>query len=38
VIKNAFAVYHQFVRQALTGGRVIAPRLTGEEIALETGS
>ncbi len=26
VIKNALAVYHWFVRQALTGGRVIAQR------------
>jgi hypothetical protein len=36
VIKNALAVYHWFVRQAITGGRVIAQKPTGEEIALET--
>ena len=36
VIKNALAVYHWFVRQALTGGRVIARKPTGEEVALET--
>ena len=36
VIKSALAVYHWFVRQALTGGRVVARRPTGEEVALET--
>jgi hypothetical protein len=36
VIKNALAVYHWFVRQALTGGRVISRKPTGEEVALET--
>ncbi len=36
VIKNALAVYHWFVRQALTGGRVVARKPTGEEITLET--
>jgi len=36
VIKNALAVYHWFVRQALTGGRVVARKPTGEEVALET--
>ena len=36
VIKSALAVYHWFVRQALTGGRVVARKSTGEEIALET--
>ena len=36
VIKSALAVYHWFVRQALTGGTVLARRPTGEEIALET--
>jgi hypothetical protein len=36
VIKNALAVYHWFVRQALTGGRVIVRKPTGEEVALET--
>ena len=36
VIKSALAVYHWFVRQAVTGGQVVARRPTGEEIALET--
>jgi hypothetical protein len=36
VIKNALTVYHWFVRQALTGARVVARRPTGEETALET--
>jgi hypothetical protein len=36
VIKNALAVYHWFVRQAVTGARVIARKPTGEEIELET--
>src|SRR6059036_491941 len=36
VIKNALAVYHWFVRQAVTGGRVIARKPTGEEVTLET--
>ena len=36
MIKNALAVYHWFVRQALTGGRVVARKPTGEEVALET--
>lgn len=36
VIKNALTVYHWFVRQALTGGRVIARKPTGEEVVLET--
>jgi hypothetical protein len=36
VIKNALAVYYWFVRQALTGARVISRKPTGEEIALET--
>lgn len=36
VIKNALAVYHWFVRQALTGGKVVARKPTGEEVALET--
>jgi hypothetical protein len=36
VIKNALTVYHWFVRQALTGGRVIARKPTGEEVTLET--
>src|SRR5919199_351134 len=36
VIKSALAVYHWFVRQALTGGRVIARKASGEEVTLET--
>lgn len=35
-IKNALAVYHWFVRQAITGARVVARKPTGEEVALET--
>jgi hypothetical protein len=36
VIKSALAVYHWFVRQALTGSSVVARRPTGEEVAIET--
>ncbi len=36
VIKNALAVYHWFIRQALTGARVVARKVTGEETTLET--
>lgn len=36
VIKNALAVYHWFVRHALTGSRVVARKPTGEEVAIET--
>ncbi len=36
VIKNALAVYHWFVKQALTGSRVVARKPTGEEVTLET--
>src|ERR1035441_1009209 len=36
VIKNALAVYHWFVRQALIGSRVVARKTTGEETAIET--
>jgi hypothetical protein len=36
VIKSALAVYHWFVRQAITGGRIVARKATGEEVALET--
>jgi hypothetical protein len=36
VIKNALAVYHWFVRQAVTGSRVVARKPTGEEVELET--
>jgi len=36
VVKNALAVYHWFVRQAITGARVVARSPAGEETALET--
>lgn len=36
VIKNALAVYRWFIRQALTGSRVVARTQAGEEVALET--
>ena len=36
VIKSALAVYHWFVRQALTGGHVVSRKPTGEEVTLET--
>ena len=36
VIKNALAVYHWFVRQAVTGARVVARKPNGEEVSLET--
>lgn len=36
VIKNALAVYHWFVRQAITGARVVARKPSGEEVTLET--
>src|SRR3989304_819201 len=36
VIKNALAVYQWFVRQAITGARVVARKPTGEEVVLET--
>jgi hypothetical protein len=35
VIKNALAVYHWFIRQAITGARVVARKPTGEEVSLE---
>ena len=36
VIKSALAVYHWFVRQALTGSKVVSRKPTGEEVCLET--
>lgn len=36
VIRNALAVYHWFVRQAITGARVVARKPSGEEVGLET--
>ena len=36
VVKNAIAVYHWFVRQAITGARVVARKPSGEEVTLET--
>src|SRR5262249_3532746 len=36
VIKSALTVYHWFIRQALTGSRVVARTPAGEEVAIET--
>lgn len=36
VLKNALTVYYWFVRQAVTGARVVARKPSGEEVALET--
>ena len=36
VIKNALAVYHWFVRQAVTGARVVAREPTGAKTELAT--
>jgi hypothetical protein len=36
VIKSALAVYQWFVRQAITGSRVVARKPTGEEVGIET--
>src|SRR5881409_494284 len=36
VIKSALKVYYWFVRQAITGARVVARKPTGEEVTLET--
>ena len=36
VMKNALAVYHWFIRQAITGTTVVARKPTGEETVLET--
>src|SRR5947208_12026121 len=36
VIKNALTVYDRFLRQAVTGARVVARKPTGEEVVLET--
>ena len=36
VVKNALTVYHWFVRQAITGARVVARKPTGEEVTLQT--
>ncbi len=36
VVKNAIAVYHWFVRQAVTGAQVVARKPSGEEVTLET--
>jgi hypothetical protein len=36
VIKSALAVYHWFVRQAITGAQVVSRKPTGEEVTLET--
>jgi hypothetical protein len=36
VIKNALAVYYWYVRQAVTGARVVARKPSGEEVTLQT--
>ena len=36
MIKSALTVYHWFMRQAITGNRVVARKPSGEEVALET--
>lgn len=36
VIKNALAVYSWFVRQTITGARIVARKPSGEEVSLET--
>jgi hypothetical protein len=36
VIKNALAVYYWYVRQAVTGARVVARQPSGEEVTLQT--
>jgi len=36
VIRNALNVYHWFVKQTITGARVLARSETGDEVALET--
>ena len=36
VIKNALAVYHWFLTQAITGARIMARKPSGEEVCLET--
>jgi hypothetical protein len=36
VVKNAIAIYHWFLRQAITGARVVARKPSGEEVTLET--
>lgn len=36
VLKNALAVYHWFVRQAVTGAQVVARTPAGEEVVLAT--
>ncbi len=36
VVKNALAVYHWFLSQAITGARIMARKPSGEEVCLET--
>ena len=36
VVKSAIAVYHWFVRQAISGARIVARKRTGEEVTLVT--
>jgi len=36
VLRNALAVYHWYVRQAVSGARVVARQGSGQEVILET--
>ena len=36
VVRNALAVYYWYVRQAVSGARVVARKGSGEEVTLET--
>jgi hypothetical protein len=36
VVRNALAVYYWYVRQAVTGARVVARKSSGAEVTLET--
>lgn len=36
VVRNALAVYFWYVRQAVTGARIVARKGSGEEVTLET--
>ena len=36
VVRNALAVYHWYVRQAVTGAQIVARKRSGEEVTLET--
>jgi hypothetical protein len=36
VVRNALAVYHWYIRQAVTGAQIVARKRSGEEVTLET--